>query len=195
MHPCPRPARAYKPVTFPIPRLIQPDESMNHSNILCDEMDFLYGWSACTTGISGWVRYIPYISKPQLIHDKGGMLRHGAQWPSGTITQPAIAPRQALAQTLLVLSSNPTRNRPSLGRTSFIFSHYRLPDHVSKKLPPTLSHHFLIQHSFLSISRRSRKSPAITSRSPVTEPGLPPPVGHWPPPPGVVPEKMAEDNG
>src|ERR1700678_2112350 len=49
---------------------------MNHSNILCDEMNSLYGWSACTTGISGWVRCIPYISKPQLIRDKGGMLRH-----------------------------------------------------------------------------------------------------------------------
>src|ERR1700678_1529901 len=49
---------------------------MNHSNILCDEMDSLYGWSACTTSISGWVRCIPYISKLQLICDKGGMLRH-----------------------------------------------------------------------------------------------------------------------
>src|ERR1700678_1719177 len=68
-----------------LPRLIQPDESMNHSNILCDEMDSLYGWSACTTGISGWVRCIPYISKPQLIRDKGGMLRHAPALPHATI--------------------------------------------------------------------------------------------------------------
>src|SRR5271168_4439144 len=65
---------------------------MNHSNILCDEMDSLYGWSACTTGISGWVRCIPYISKPQLIRDKGGMLRHAPALPHATIKPREICP-------------------------------------------------------------------------------------------------------
>src|ERR1700679_2154003 len=84
---------------------------------------------------------------------------HGrARWPSGTITQPAIAPRQAPAQTLLVLSSNPTRNRPSLGRTSFIFSHYRLPDHVSKTPTNTVT-------SFLNSTLLSQHQQAITEKS------------------------------
>jgi len=77
---------------------------------------------------------------------------------SGTITQPAIAPRQAPAQTLLVLSSNPTRNRPSLGRTSFIFSHYRLPDHVSKTPTNTVT-------SFPNSTLLSQHQQAITEKS------------------------------
>jgi hypothetical protein len=55
-------------------------------------MDSLYGWSACTTGISGWVRCIPYISKPQLIRDKGGMLRHAPALPHATIKPREIRP-------------------------------------------------------------------------------------------------------
>src|ERR1700678_3320445 len=71
---------------------------MNHSNILCDEMDSLYGWSACTTGISGWVRCIPYISKPQLIRDKGGMLRHAPALPHVTIKPQEISDGQGFQQ-------------------------------------------------------------------------------------------------
>ena len=52
----------------------------------------LYGWSAYTTGISGWVRCIPYISKPQLICDKGGMLRHAPALPHATIKPREIRP-------------------------------------------------------------------------------------------------------
>src|ERR1700678_333548 len=55
-----------------------------------------------------------------------------------------MAPRQAPAQVLLVLRSNPTRNRPSPGRTSFSATADYLI--MYPKILPTLSHHFLIQY-------------------------------------------------
>src|SRR5271168_2057232 len=70
----------------------------------------------------------------------------------------------------LVPSSNPTRNRPSkAGHLSF--SHYRLPNHVSKNPTNTIM-------SFPYSTLFSRHQQAITekvqhmSRSPVTERGM-----------------------
>src|SRR5277367_3729651 len=99
----------------------------------------------------------------------------GAQWRSGTIAQPAIAPRQAPAQDPLVPVSNPTCSSPSKGRTSFTFSHYRLPDHVSI-IPTNTVASFPNSDTLSQHQQAITESPAVTSHSPVTEPGQPPPA-------------------